>query len=392
MKHLKNYQSFINEGAYLNDNGQAVIKWENDPENPDEVLKSVKLNITSQDFTGVDYVGKKAKGFGEIAWPIFYSLAVDEYSGKVDSLDRFKATMDALKKGNIEDFDTSLVDFLNQSFKYNGLDKWLNFPAMVWSNSLKKHTRGAAQPLEYIVKVGSSQGLVGKLAEATKKIYPSAQVRHLPKVKYLNAEDAIDWDRLERDRVNQPDGQNSFNKFKNQTVGRWTEEMSPELSQEIKDASSVEELKAILSRQENGIKWLERWHDVQMVPFEIRKSGLFTGGFGVYFKTKYMPDDSHFIEAVLDCAVNGKKMIIIDDNKNSGKDILLIYNNIRDILKGSGYNPDAFRMQFGFYVLYQMQNQQEFSFTRPDDVPGKISDIRGRHIDVNRFRKTKGWD
>lgn len=392
MKHLKNYQSFINEGAYLNDKGRAVIQWENDAENPDEVLKSVKLNITSQDFTGVDFVGKKAPGFGEIAWPIFYSLAVDGYSGKVDSLDRFKATMDALKKGNIEDIDSSLVEFLSQSFKYNGLDKWLNLPAMVWSDYLKKHTKGSAQPLSYIIKVGSSQGLVGKLADAVKQLYPSAQVRNLPKVKYLNAADAIDWDKLETDRINQPSGQKSFNQFKQETIIRWSQNMSPELRQEISNAQNVADLQKILARKEGGVEWLERWNDVQMVPFQIRKSGIFGGGFGAWFKTKYMPDDSHFIEAVIDCAINGKKMLIIDDNKNSGEDIRIITRNIKDILEQGNFPPDTYRKQFGFYVLYQMKNQQDFNFVKPDDTPGRLSDISGRKINVDNFRRDKGWD
>ena len=169
MKYLQNYQTFLNEGVHLNKDGMAVLLWQNDIDNQDEVLKSVNTKYTNagaQYTKGIDFSrdtpisNRKETNLG---WPTFYSLSVDDYNGKVDDTARFKYTMDQLKDGNIENIETSLPEFIKSSFNHLGITK--NFKP------------------DYIVSVGSTKGLVGHLIRAINQLIPSADPINLNKVK-----------------------------------------------------------------------------------------------------------------------------------------------------------------------------------------------------------------
>lgn len=383
MKHLKNYQSFINEGAYLNAKGQAVIKWENDAENGDEVLKSASAmnsNRTGRFPQGVEFsrdtplMYKTATSFG---WPTFFGLSVDDYNGRVDHPARFKDTMDQLKSANIENIETDLPQFIQRSFSHLGINK-------------------AFKP-DFIVSVGSTKGLVGHLVKAAMSIFPEADPVNLDKVSYLNAGEAINWDELKSQVERQEKGDSTLNNFKS-TILKYAEQLDPEFKKLIKDAKDVDDLRRLVMASgryvspETQIKWRDMIDGETMTPFTVRTSGRNFGGFKAFFKKKYSFDDQEFIEAVITCARDKKRMLIIDDNKNSGVDIADIKKNILDILKGLGILTTETQNLFGFYVLYKMKPHLDWEFREKDGTRGTAKEMNAAAKEIPNFRKSKGWN
>lgn len=384
MKHLKNYQSFINEGAYLNNKGQAVLKWENDGDNSDEVLKSANAMIskrTGQFPEGVDFfkgtpiINTSAGSYG---WPQFFGLSMDGYGGRVDNPARFKDTMAQLKDANIEDIETSIPQFIQKSFTHLGITRKF-------------------RP-DYIVSVGSTKGLVGHLVKAANQIFPEADVVNLDKVTYLNAGDAVNWDELKSQVERQEKGDATLNSFKS-TILKYAERLDPEFKRLIKDAKDVDDLRRLVMASgryvspETQIQWRDMIDGEKMTPFVVRTSGRNFGGFKAFFKKKYSFDDQEFIEAVITCARDGKRMLIIDDNKNSGVDIADIKKNILDILKGLGILNTQTQKLFGFWVLYKMEPRKDWEFKTKEGQTGTVSDMKkaGQKENLDAFRKSKGW-
>lgn len=388
MKHLKNYQSFINEGAYLNDKGQAVLSWENDPNNPDEVLKSANATVTTKGrhiIQGVEFQGdtpqfnRQARNYG---WPIFFGLSIEDYAGKVDDPARFRDTMTQLKAANIENIEASLPRFIKKSFDHLRINQ--DF-----------------RP-DYIVTIGSTKGLVGHLAKAANQLFPKADPINLDKVKYLNAGDAIDWEELKAQTGRQKSGAKSLQTFK-YTILSYVDKLNldKEFRKMIMDTQDVDDLRKLITASgryispETQIQWLDAIDGETMTPFVVRTSGRNFGGFKQFFKTKYAYDDQEFIEAVLNCIQSGKKMLIIDDNKNTGDDIKDIKKNIIDILKNSGLTEmqrNKALTQFGFYVLYKMDASNSWEFSTKTGEKGNSKKTASSVEDINRFRKSKGWN
>jgi hypothetical protein len=382
MKHLKNYQAFINEGVYLNDKGQAVISWENDKLNNDEVLKSVntvRTNKTGKFPDGIDFFSTTPlmyKTASNLGWPTFYSLSVDNYLGKVDYPARFKYTMDQLKSANIENIEIDLPKFIKKSFGHLGITK--NFKP------------------NYIVAVGSTKGLVGHLIRAVNDLIPEADPINLDKVKYLNAGDAINWDELNRQTGTQEAGEQTLNSFK-QSILKYADEIDPEFKNMIRSANTADDLQRLVMASgryvspETQIKWKEIIDGEEMIPFVVRTSGRNFGGFKSFFKAKYAYSDQEFIEAVIDCAKNRKRMLIIDDNKNSGDDIRDIQKNILDILTGLGIMNTATQNLFGFYVLYKMKPANGWSYRDSKGKSIKAASVPASKAEFDEFKKSQGF-
>jgi hypothetical protein len=382
MKHLKNYQAFINEGVYLNDKGQAVISWENDKSNNDEVLKSVntvRTNNTGKFPDGIEFFNNTPlmyKTASSLGWPTFYSLSIDNYLGKVDYPARFKYTMDQLKFANIENIETDLPKFIKQSFGHLGITK--NF-----------------RP-DYIVSVGSTKGLVGYLTRAVNDLIPEADPINLSKVKYLNAGDAVDWKELNKQVTTQASGDRTLSSFK-QLILNYADDIDPAFKAMIKSAQTADDLRRLVMASgryvspETQIKWKELIDDETMVPFTVRTSGRNFGGFKSFFKAKYAYSDQEFIEAVIDCAKNRKRMLIIDDNKNSGDDIRDIQKNILDILTGLGIMNTATQNLFGFYVLYKMKPANGWSYRDSKGKSIKATSVPASKAEFDEFKKSQGF-
>ena len=98
MKVLDFKYFLINEGAYIDNNGKINLSFNNDDDNPNEVLKSAASNKPDYELANTDSTGYK------ICYGLDYSL----YDDTVDHPGRFKATMDLLKDGKIDDASNSV--------------------------------------------------------------------------------------------------------------------------------------------------------------------------------------------------------------------------------------------------------------------------------------------
>jgi hypothetical protein len=284
--------------------------------------------------------------------------------------------MDQLKDGNIQNIETDLPEFIKNSFNHLGITK--NFTP------------------DYIISVGSTKGLVGHLIRAINQLIPSADPINLNKVKYLNAGDAIDWAELDNQTSRQASGDKTLSMFKS-TILSYADSIDPEFKRLIKDAETVDDLRKLVMASgryvspETEIKWKELINGEQMVPFTVRTSGRNFGGFKAFFKKKYAYNEQEFIEAVIRCAKEGKRMLIVDDNKNSGDDIKDIKKNILEILEGLGQIRPNVQNLFGFYVLYKMKPESNWTFRDRSGNVFKANSISASKSDLEDFKKSNKW-
>lgn len=376
MKFIKGYAQFINEGAYLDDTtGEVILTSRNDPNNKGEVLKTTGAQF-KQKIHGISYF-KDTPGVGlklsSLMFPKFHSLDVDDYTGPIDHPGRFKYTMDQLKNANIVDAETSLPEFIRNSF-----------------NSLKitEYFRPA-----YLVGTGSTKGLVGKLCDAIQvALNQEIPVISLNKVKYLNAGDALDWDEVYSQVAKQasptnPEGIKTLNIVKTGILHYIDRENTDaNIIRAIRDANSVEELERLITGKgryispDTEIKWLTQINQEEMIPFIIRSSGRNAGGTKKFWKIKYDYHEKQFIEAVIDCLLSlktatKKRMLIVDDNINTGDDVRLTKENIEAIIESMFPNSKedqlAAKSLFGFYVLYDMGPTTNLEYTIDGDLDKK---------------------
>jgi len=336
VRYLNNYKQFINEGAHVNKEGTVILNYKNDPNNNDEVLKT-------------DLYGKEFLDREKSEWPVYWSLSVTGFRGKVDHEGRFKYTMDQLKGGNIEGGRDSLSGFMMQSFDRLGImDK----------------------PIRYVVAVGSTYGLVQDMAEILASKF-NARIINLEKAQYLNAGDAVDWLEYQSQVLRQSkEGMvaASFEGFKKMLISTYVDVRGtdPVVIKELRGTQDVESLKDKVTTLD--IKWKDKDIDGKsLLPFIVRSSGRNFGGYRKMWKPKYQFDNSELYDAIVDCATNRSKMIIIDDNQNSGEDFKTIKNQIEKMIltyqKDSTLQSDnkvisKYSSNFLFYVLYQMQHRE----------------------------------
>jgi len=366
------FGQYVNEGAYLDDAGKVILTSQNDANNKGEVLKTTGAQL-KQRIHGISYFKNtptRGLQLPSLMFPKFHSLDMDEYTGPVDHPGRFKYTMDQLKNGNIVDADASLPQFIKDSF-----------------NSLKitQYFRPA-----YLVGTGSTKGLVGKLCASIQvALDQKIPVVSLNKVKYLNAGDALNWDEVysQVSRQASPTNPEGINTLKIVKTGILhyidKENTDANIISAIRDSNSVEELEKLITGKgryispDTEIKWLTQIDQEKMIPFIIRSSGRNGGGTKAFWKVKYDFEEKQFIEAVIDCILSLKKetkkrMLIVDDNINTGDDVRLTKENIESIinkmLPASETDRTAAKSLFGFYVLYDMGKSNNLEYTIDGDV------------------------
>jgi hypothetical protein len=327
---LLSFNQFINEGVYLGQDGLVHLQYADDRNNPAEVLKTADSGKSHAQGTLIS--GKDDKRPDLWSWPMFWGLGPDNISPEIDHPGRIKYTMDKLKNGEIADMPSSLNDFIQGSFRKVGITR--NF-----------------RP-DYVVTVGSTAGLVNSMATAiSQTLGSSIKIIELPKVVYFDAYDAFDWDEvnLQVDR----NGEATFKKAKS-TIYDYVDkdQTPPELKAAIKASTTVAELKRAVAVY--GIVWRDVVNDKPAKPFIVRSSGITSGGSRSLWKAKYDYETTSFIEAVIDCAVNGSKMLIIDDNKHTGTDMRTIRYNVEEIVAGLDKKIPNVDTRFAFYVLYRM--------------------------------------
>ncbi len=300
MKHIKNFINFINEGArwyesYIDDKdnkkGRVTLSIKNDPNNPNELLKTPYL-------TGENYTEKGLAGI-----KVYYGLHPrDPYkSNQQISKDTKDFLMDTLKEANPEDFKMENGETLGD---------------FIYETGLKNIKRSP----NYIVRMGSSKRLVGYMAKALSIRYPEAKIIDISKIEYFNPRDVIDEEALQR------------------AIDR-------ELSIERKDdeGNKIEPYSTTLPRVESYLKKsaaeLKRIIERTGIPnpsFHLRSSGVM-GSIRSVFKPKYNTAEQSFVDAVNHCVLGDEEgytatMIIIDDNTQHGIDFSNISNKIVEIL------------------------------------------------------------
>jgi hypothetical protein len=327
---LLSFNQFVNEGAYLGKDGLVHLQYADDKNNPDEVLKTADSGRSH--FVGTQINATKQDRPDKWSWPIFWGLGPDGISPNIDHPGRIKYTMDKLKNSEIADLQNSLNDFIKGSFRRVGITA--NF-----------------RP-DYVVTVGSTAGLVNSMATAISQTLGSdVKIIELPKVVYFDAYDAFDWDEVNNqvDRL----GEKTFDMAKKLINHYIDKDVTPvELKKAISSAKTVEDLKRAVATY--GVIWKDVINDEKMKPFIVRSSGRTEGGSRSLWKAKYDYETTSFIEAVIDCAVNGSKMLIIDDNKHTGTDMRTIRDNVQEIVAGLDKARENADTRFAFYVLYRM--------------------------------------
>jgi hypothetical protein len=327
---LLSFNQFINEGAYLGKDGLVHLQYVDDNNNPDEVLKTADSGRSH--FARTPINATKQDRPDRWSWPIFWGLGPDGAPSDIDHPGRIKYTMDGLKNSKIADMQNSLNDFIKGSFRRVGITS--NF-----------------RP-DYVVTVGSTAGLVNSMATAISQTLGSdVQIIELPKVVYFDAYDAFDWDEV-NDQVDRL-GERTFDMAK-KLINRYIDkEQTPiELKRAISNSTTVNDLKKAVATF--GVIWKDIINDETMKPFIVRSSGRTEGGSRSMWKAKYDYETTAFINAVIDCAVNGSKMLIIDDNKHTGTDMRTIRNNVQEIVAGLDKARENSDTRFAFYVLYRM--------------------------------------
>lgn len=386
MKYIKAFNDILNEGAYLDDSGNLILNPRNDSKNNNEVLKTTGAQIGKR-VSGVSFF-KDIPLTGQVSpmtwmFPKFHGLSVNSYKGKIDHPGRFKYTMDKLKAGEIEDIETSLPDFIRFSFNVLKIREWAS----------------GSSRISYLIATGSTKGLVAKLCNAIKQVTGrDIPVISLRKVEYLNAGDAIDWDEVRDQMIRQAkpsnlEGIKTLNQVKSVLTRYIDRELTDRTALEaIKSARTADELKEIVIGLDSKIVWLPFVDEERMIPFIVRSSGRDTGGTRSFWRKKYNYSEERFMKAVIDCVSSiktssPKKMLVVDDNINSGNDVRLTKANIESIINNlfPGQNTNQFKAKslFGFYVLYDMGKPTDLEYT----IDGVTSPTTNKPIVFKDFKR-----
>jgi hypothetical protein len=320
--------SFINfclfEGASIEGNdGKVTLNYNNNRDNQKEVLKTTDKRQHIKYYPN-DNTPNSNKF--RVRWGLDYDL----YRGVIDHDGRFKYTMDQLKDANIVNKDKSLNSFLKASYDDLGISQ------------LKP---------DYIVAVGSTAGLVANLVSISADLFPKAETFNLPKIEYANIGHAIDWDELQRQK-----GGAHTHRFLGELFGKHANN-SGKLKRDMSEIDNFGELKEFIEEELPNVDWKTEGSDGKsLIPFKVRSSGVWSrDGFRDFLKPKYDTISNDFNNLILECISDNKKMLIIDDNRNSDTDIRSIFSEIDRIAHDLGADDNSkYRQNFMFYLLYSM--------------------------------------
>jgi hypothetical protein len=344
-----NFEEFcINEGASIKgSDGMVTLDYNNNSSDQKEVLKTTKKSSHYKYYPEVDLPNSKKF---EVRWGLDY----DSYKGVIDHEGRFKYTMDQLKNGNIINRDASLSDFLKKSYDDLGISEF--------------------RP-DYIVAVGSTAGLVASLVNVTRNLFRKSETFNSPKIEYANIGTAIDWDELYR----QKGGAHAY-RFLSELLSKHAKNTN-KLKKQLKGINSFGELREFFERELPNVQWKEEGSDGKsLIPFKVRSSGVWSrDGFRDFLKPKYDTISNEFQNIILECISEGKKMLIIDDNRNTDTDIKTICRDIDNVAKLLGVTDLQYRSNFKFYLLYSMSDRGI-----SDEFIWKTSDIGKTHSVIRK--------
>lgn len=376
---IKHYSQFINEGAQLvaPNFDKVELSWLDDPKKPLEVLKS----NNAHNVTGFRKVGTTSGG----SFQVYYGLTVDPKRniklGNEDPL--FKLTLDELKKSNIVGSKKAISDFVNRS-----------------ANEILAK-KGA---INYVVSLGSTAGLSQDLAQVFKEKFKGSTHISLDKVDFDNFGKALNWDYLKNYdiKVKEEGVKPILKRVKDDIIKAIDlDQTSPEIIQSIRNATSADELQVILLKGNPNYRYHQYSEDDSNIiswkaePFNIRSSGISTGGSRAMLKTKYDTPkqsgefgDPVFMEAVKECILGGSTMLFVDDNSRTKEDLSKIFDSIKEIadailldVENKTNQMDQYHKRFLAYVLIYLPEPRS---------TGDANDIQVKKLasadDVNGFK------
>lgn len=299
MIHLKNFISFINEGAWYEGEEEArkvFLSLKNDPNNPNELLKTSEPN-------GKNYNIRGTRGVAPIK--VYYGLyPKTKYKAEDPESERAKNNiMDPLKKAEEGKFYMAPGEKMEDFLEYTLL-------------------KNIKSDIDYVVRIGSSADLVNVMSKSLSNIYPNALLIDINKIKYESGEDAVDTDEYNKKVARELAIDRGINKKTGEPLPR--------------HSRTQDFVRAWINARNNDLLQLiangkDPW-------FHIKSSGI-QGGIRGSLRPKYDTASEAFINAVHHCAFgdeNGNlgKMILIDDNTQQGTDFKNISNKILEILAG----------------------------------------------------------
>jgi len=331
MRYLKNFITFINEGAWGNGN-TAYISLKNNNENPDELLKTVDPN--GRNFNERGSLSKIKVYYGLYTDPPYKPRAAINQTPQGI---RQAETMELLKSGNfIMDGNETFEDFIKYTLK-----DVLN------------------EDINYIVRIGSSQKLVKKMSDSFNKIFPNATIIDLDKIKYDNVLSAVNWEKLNQKFTSE------FYENPDEKTGKYTpkQEIDPRTGRNKNPSSET-------------LNQVERWisdmtEDLarraavgEETSFNIRSSGI-RGSIRDALKPKYNTAEESFINAIKHCVIgdadgNLGKMIMIDDNVNQGIDFSDLSNKSLEICLGIIDITKNLTGQEILEIIHREKNREEW--------------------------------
>ena len=445
MKYIRSFLQKIQEGAYINPENfdEVILTFSNLKKNDAQYNNEVLVTL-------VDNRGKKASNY--ILDKYFaLLLASDNIGGssasnikELDHVGRPKATMDLLKAGKIKGGQDTINDFLGEAIPKIGDMKYITYVCSLDStgplvkmmeNFFIEKYRSIPVDLKkaiftQISDIFKLETLIDELIASEKKIKDD----YKEKLKLYKDQEKI-ISNLEYRGVKMASSQKKYEEpFFDASL--FTEKLAKNHTSILnKFLSAIEESLDILSTDysvykkyndlkkqvisniisiylnycncdnplSNSVKSNEIYdlikvaldkflNTLQIQPnYKLRTSGTAIGAsMRKIFKDKYQYDVS-FEEAVLDCIMNNKKMLIIDDNINTGTDFRTIDKKIQDIFEQAKL-PISKKIELikniKMFVLYDMGSKVKMKLnskeitsvsTDPDDVTDfKISILNKR--------------
>jgi hypothetical protein len=304
MIHLKSFINFINEGAWYEGNEEdpesirTFISLKNDFNNPNELL-------TTPPLIGKNYSNQ---GLGNIK--VYYGLYPHTpYSGAGGV--------------NTDPLSQRAKQFIMNNLKRGNPDIVSMAPGETLENFIEKTFGNNFNKVDYIVKVGTSEGLVKKMGDSFSILYPDAEVIDLTKLDYFSADDAIDKESLERAIESEMDKPRYADKEETIRIEGYssTKPLVEDWAKRI--------TRSLRNRIEGG----------EVNPsFKIKSTGI-KGSVRSALRPKYNTATEEFVNAVIHCVFGDEdgytgKMVIIDDNSQQFIDFSNISNKIVEILAG----------------------------------------------------------
>jgi hypothetical protein len=401
MKHIKRFDDAVNEGAKLVAGSQkyTILSIKDDNKAPLEVLKTT----SAQD--------RVHKGSG---FRLYHGLTVDPTQNRMlgSSDPVFKMTIDALKKGDIVGGKGALTTFTEETARQMVID-------------------ADDRPIDYVFSMGSTAGLSNFLGEVFLEHFQKINLsrvrneeglppiyKQLSKYPFKTIAHALNWDYLQdydngvgvvpgrnryvfplvkQELVRAIDLQRTRTVFGDRGTAQAAAITNSETYEELRKATDLSgydfpdrDTYELLVEDPEGfsgdsslntlfpIIWIER----AKVPYSIRSSGLAFLGMRKWFKSKYMtPKDSgevgsqDFINAVEDCILKDKRMLIVDDNARSRQDLITIFRTIEQMYNAATADHKAKNKEKLEGIKSEVEKKNA-ELKKKSEVIGKLIDKR----------------